>query len=116
MDLRPLEEGVGRDHRLESRWIDEMIVPSIDLPRPRRTRRMAHREDQRAGESRISEETADEATLARSEGADTTKSSPRTTTVSFDILHLLSELLAKEPWRRPPVPRHRRRGSWSPRC
>src|SRR4029077_797496 len=46
--LRPFEEGVGGDHRLERGVIDEMVVPPVDLPLPRPAGGVAHREGQAA--------------------------------------------------------------------
>jgi len=48
VDLRPLEELVAGDHRLEGGVVDEVVVAAVDLAAARRARGMADREGEAA--------------------------------------------------------------------
>ena len=73
--VRPLEEGVRRDHRLEAFAGDEIIVHAVGFAGPRRPRRVRPRQLESPGTRWTSRSTS--VVLPVPDGAETTNSRPR---------------------------------------
>ena len=90
MDQRVLEEIAGRDHRLELVGGDEVVVLGMALARPR----LARGERDRQAQARIARQhRVDDARLAGARGRGDDEQGSGHDSASFDVLHLLADLV-----------------------